>query len=414
MKKCMFKGMALLTMGFAFVACSHEGATYDENYASKEKVAQYEQAFITEFGSIASGHDWGFGRTQGARTRGEAVVSTSECWDIPSNFLNPAQNKEGHYANEIKNAANKDKITESIDIDFNNYLLQHVEKPNKNKKSFGQLQAYSSKSGWINVSNFSDGQNNNPKFLVGGLNKALKGTTLMKDMGGAPTSDGKLFRFGSEGNWSYNYKFFTYNGETFLCLNYGDNWWFIKIASVQKTTDVVAEGRIFCEDMGANDFDFNDVVFDVVFKKDKTIEIEILAHGGKLSISVADTPVTLGEMTNTGLKKVDSQKFTIQPVDGDYKYPNVLSIPVVVDPNGTAKAMELNGKPGTIPQKICTFRGTPWPDEYVNIKKVYPDFASWVNAQNPKEWEHLIVGRLADFDMSNNADDYVEPADNDD
>ena len=432
--KTIIKGMVLLLAGASFVACSKD-VSFDENAQKEAAEAQkeaevaklyatYESDFVKTFGSIAPGHDWGFGRTTGISTRGEAVVSTSECWDIPSNFLNPSESKEGKYANEIKKQSNKDKISDDLNINFNNYLLQHVEKPNKDKKKFGQLWAWSSEErAWIEVTHFAEGQNNNPKFSVGGLNKALKGTTLMKGMGGEAynnennnldPANGKLFRFGSPNNWHYDYKFFTYNGETFLCLKYNDNWWFIKIAAVQITNDIAAEGRIFCEDMGSNDFDFNDVVFDAVFKKStKKIEITVLAHGGILPIYIDGTKVSLDQMSNTGLKTVGVQTFEIDPVDGDFKYPNVVSIPVEVRPGGDANSYVLGANTGKSPQKICTFRGTPWPDEYVSILRAYPDFQGWVNTTQPNEWEHYVVKRLVDKNKDNNAEDYIEPVEDD-
>lgn len=41
MKKIMFKGMALLSMGFAFAACSHE-TVYDEKHVEKERSFDYD------------------------------------------------------------------------------------------------------------------------------------------------------------------------------------------------------------------------------------------------------------------------------------------------------------------------------------------------------------------------------------
>ena len=51
MKKLMIKGMALLSLGMVFVACSHEGATYDEKTrvitkADGEKIELYPKEWI--------------------------------------------------------------------------------------------------------------------------------------------------------------------------------------------------------------------------------------------------------------------------------------------------------------------------------------------------------------------------------
>ena len=72
-------------------------------------------------------------------------------------------------------------------------------------------------------------------------------------------------------------------------------------------------GRIMCEDLGnIGDFDFNDVVFDATIMNDGSINIIIHASGGTLPITVADRPVTLGTMMNTGVNWTDgTQSFTI-------------------------------------------------------------------------------------------------------
>lgn len=60
MKKCMFKGMALLTMGFAFVACSHEGELYNENAVIEDLTNQYKENFEKKYGKIDPNQSWDF------------------------------------------------------------------------------------------------------------------------------------------------------------------------------------------------------------------------------------------------------------------------------------------------------------------------------------------------------------------
>ena len=70
MKKSIMKGMSVLIAGMAFASCSHD-AVYDENYAEKEKVLTYEQAFIQKYGAISPTQDWDFTRSAAsASTRG--------------------------------------------------------------------------------------------------------------------------------------------------------------------------------------------------------------------------------------------------------------------------------------------------------------------------------------------------------
>ena len=57
MKKVVLNGFAMLLCGVAFVACSHNDASFDEGYKAKleamQRDAQYEDAFVKAFGPIA-------------------------------------------------------------------------------------------------------------------------------------------------------------------------------------------------------------------------------------------------------------------------------------------------------------------------------------------------------------------------
>ena len=149
----------------------------------------------------------------------------------------------------------------------------------------------------------------------------------------------------------------------------------------------MAEGRILCEDMGANDFDFNDVVFDATIMRTGEIKIKVLAHGGTLPIAIDGVEVTLGEMTNTGLAKAPTQEFTIAAVNGKPKYASINEIPITVVPNGDANdGYNLSSVKGSAPQKVCVPVGTYWPVEYMRINLAYTPFTSFVSTSSPAEW----------------------------
>ena len=164
--------------------------------------------------------------------------------------------------------------------------------------------------------------------------------------------------------------------------------------------------------MGANDFDFNDVVFDAYIMLNGDIQIEILAHGGELDIAVADRLVTLDKMSNTGLKTVNTQKFTITNQERQEKgWNSIASIPVVVYPKGiTANELSNESFPleaivGGIPQKICVPVGTMWPDEFIKISSAYSSFSTWAQERNPARWTYRTVPRLVDLKLGNNNPD---------
>ena len=68
----------MLSVGFAFVACSHDTIS-NENYVEKKRDAEYQQAFNKAFGTIASGHKWGFDQTTGRSLTRTSLVSSSKC-----------------------------------------------------------------------------------------------------------------------------------------------------------------------------------------------------------------------------------------------------------------------------------------------------------------------------------------------
>ena len=448
MKKCMFKGMALLTMGFAFVACSHE-TVYDENHAEKERTFDYDQAFAKEFGTIAKGHKWGFDQTTGHSFTRASYDKTHEVWIIPENFTHGRRTKEGNAANAVQAAFNTN-LSQTLNMDFKNYWLQHVDMPKNVKVDIVCLEAYNSNTkAWEAVKNFDAGKNEtdfqiekeydveitaeSQNFLAE-MNTSAACTTLMTDMGGEgdPQNGNKIFRVkmkekkGKTTSYYYNYDYyflpnFSYHKNDAQSI-YGDflgfyftspqngktGFWVIKIAAAEKYTPttpnpVAAEGRVLCEDMGANDFDFNDVVFDAWIMKTGEIKIKVLAHGGKLPIAIDGVNVTLGQMTNTGVNTADYQEFTIAAVDGKAKYASIDAIPVTVNPNGAAdNTYNLEAKVGSAPQKICVPIGTDYPDEYVKISEAYTPFTEWVSILSPSDWTYTVNAILVDGILSNN------------
>ncbi len=429
MKKYLLSMAAVLSLGMVIVSCSSKDV-YDEGNAAdlkqQQRVATYQQAFTKEFGTIASGHQWGFDQTTGHSSKTRlAVSSTPDLWIIPDNFMGGNPNAEGWNANGLDWDGSVSSLSKTLsDFDFSNYFLQHVEQPKGGYVKNGtQLQAYNSSTGkWEDVTGFSKGKSTTAfnltgdyldietTYFSGALNKSAARTTLMADMGGS-SDNGNLFRIQDEVKikgkvsyeYNYDYGFITkpaYHketgewvpAETFLVIEFsGNNHWIIRIGEAQKfkieENPVVAEGRVFCEDMGANDFDFNDVVFDATILKTGVIEIKVLAHGGTLPVAIDGVDVTLGEMTNTGGEKANYQEFTIPAVNGNPKYATIDAIPVTVNPNGGAdNTYNLTAPIGSAPQKICVPVGTLWPKEYTKINLAYSPFTEWVSILDPAEW----------------------------
>ena len=152
----------------------------------------------------------------------------------------------------------------------------------------------------------------------------------------------------------------------------------------EENATLYATGRVLCEDLGSSlDFDFNDIVFDAFIYKDGSINIEIKARGGTLPVSVAGVPVTMKQMSNTGINTDNFQLIKISAEEAKAKgWREIVDIPIVVQTSqaGEVISFELTAQVGKVPQKICTHIGAHWPKEYTRIDKGYPNFRNYVAA----------------------------------
>jgi len=452
MKKLLILGMAVLTACAGFTGCSKSADVYDPGTKDKEKEQQvinlrnaYSNAFVQQFGNIASNQTWGFGKAKTSRSVSRGAVndpSSLTGYAMPTNAAYVAEfNNFNKYVDAIyakfKNADKSQFLTvqDLLDkgVNLENYYLQHVYK-GKNKgntgaqhKDFQYLYAYNYKTGaYEEVLDFEKGKNN--KEFYNGANVVVKGVTFMLDMGTPDETKEMMFAWapkkGTDGGVSdarfSKYAILEIEGDYYIGFDYTNVWnkkeydftgdftgWIIRIAKAEPTTtpppaDPI-QARIFCEDMGSiGDFDFNDVVFDAVAKTNGDIDITVLASGASYGISIDGVAVTMGKMTNTGVKEAPVQKFTIKAVNGQPKYANFGDIPITVNPGGDALPYNLEAPAGKAPQKICTYVGVDWADEYVSIERAYNGFKTWVNTATPETWSANQVEDLTDLDLTNN------------
>lgn len=151
--------------------------------------------------------------------------------------------------------------------------------------------------------------------------------------------------------------------------------------------------RLIGEDLTVDensDFDFNDVVVDVVVEGKKNTELILRAAGGTYPLYIkkgndvfeihdlfgVDTNV----MVNTGTGSVEKDPVHIQT---DWNIPTVESvneIQLYVMKNGNK--LVLNADQGRPASKICVPTTFEWCDERQSIEKVYKPFAQWVANQD--------------------------------
>lgn len=194
----------------------------------------------------------------------------------------------------------------------------------------------------------------------------------------------------------------------------GSSWTIGEPDTESKVENLIASGRVFCEDLGQvtrEDIDFNDVVFDayiyeVKFYRNNNLEstdtickITLLAAGGTLPLTVAGKEVhdCFGEGTGTIINTIVDEEgsygnswVTKSPIDlGTFNYSKIVDIPIVVlYGNGTVQ--ELEAGMGKVPRKICVPIGTPWAKERNKLKAAYPDFQDYVNNSTPGIWSNRV------------------------
>ncbi len=199
-----------------------------------------------------------------------------------------------------------------------------------------------------------------------------------------------------------------------------------------QTTQLIEQGRVFCEDLGKisrNDLDFNDVVFDayvtkiqpfdVIMKTEDDVpqpndtiwgtatyktEIVLLAAGGTLPLTLAgsyDVHDVLGHNPYTTIINTiaDKKNGTYGNVTADpnpdpvqlgtnFNYSSIVEIPIKVQ-YSDGSTLELKAEQGWAPHKILVPIGTKWCRERENIADAYPKFKEYVNnvGDQPKFWD---------------------------
>ena len=400
--------------------------------ASELAQAKYEQAFIERFGQPAPNQTWGFGNVTKALTR--AAITNNNQWYDPNycNYEEPAAitpEEEVFVMNWFKTHTKADGTT----FDFNNYFIQQVGCSNdscpltatvwekyENGDDVYRNESYTVYSknhmDWIfanmnaegtkydEVNNFNTGsgsimlmENSETKFGFGfkdswgNVNNLVSQNYLMAEI--EVPGIGKGYYVGLD----YQTQKKAWNGhsnENYLSADLKPNGKYddrvLKIVPAKKKT-LKGDYRVIAEDLTVgeknNDFDFNDVVFDIKFNypSGKTTII-LQAAGGTLPLEVGGVevhgkfgvPVTT--MVNTGGVKKDPVTFEL---DGTFDYqPDKIEVKVQKDGNWVV----LQAPIGKVASKICVDVNYDWCAERQDIENKYPNFAQWVKNTTPSEW----------------------------
>ena len=192
---------------------------------------------------------------------------------------------------------------------------------------------------------------------------------------------------------AFDYESVKFEGDGSLERNsvYGDGYyndWIVKVSpgNMVGTPETV---RVMCEDLGGSfDWDFNDVVFDVSFRRYGSqiyACIAVQAAGGTLPITIGTTDPDyevhklLGDGSLTPI--IHPWTFAYYEVEytGEFSDDNTLNaknIPIYV--NGQTATYAISNK-SAIAQEFACPDYVQWSEELVNICVTYPNVPEWVS-----------------------------------
>lgn len=212
---------------------------------------------------------------------------------------------------------------------------------------------------------------------------------------------------------TYDGYYLGFDYETYMNTNWQPdgyyNNWIMKISDAlpQSTPEPSSYvRRVMCEDLGnTDDFDFNDLVFDVSFTKDTagkyTANVTVRAVGGTLPIYIGtdiDEDNELHKAMGAEVKQpvnvgasngVETSKTVTRTISG-LSEPNADLVPICVvrDGNKATLLPSTRELTGAAPTKICVPTTVKWMKERMDIEKNgYEKFGDYVGNRDVKFWE---------------------------
>lgn len=444
MKKIVFAMAALLSTSAAFVSCT-DTEVFDEGAAEQAKVAQvenkYKEAFVEHFGEVAPNQSWDFSmnnvpevqqsQVETAETRATLFGPSYEQLPAPT-FKKEAignriletlhqtltGNKRYPFADEDfpivqKILNNKDSIPvqewpyQYAQINLHpffshgsallNFYFLGVEYTQKDDKfnwgtlsyniyEYQDFHAFCFKSmgnKWSSIVSRSDLKTN-----WGMNNYVMVNTTNMNGQNGfkwfVASRETDYFDHSTNAETMNKCKIFNVNNRTYVAFDCdGDGRYWDLVCWLE---DLSPAKRYMVEDLGSiGDFDFNDIVFDVVCKngtgegtnKPAQYECLVRAMGGTIDFTIkvgqstwtkstSQSTYAVTDMVNTKEGDYDTSKILASfPVNGWIPAKNDVTVTVV----GKDGIFVLPfPKDGEIPYIVCTSVGKDWSKERINVE----------------------------------------------
>ena len=427
-------GIAAVAICAAFTSCSKNNDVYQGSQpeAPKTEVQKYEDAFNKAFGPVGSNVDWGFGSAK-ASTR--SVIKTDMTNYPKTGNPAPITAKEAAY---VTKWFQENPGLSEVGKDWTNFYVQFVSGDQTNKKGIWHRH---------DINPQPEGRDWDEDFTVnGGMDKLHVGATRDQNA----TDHINDFNAKTGGPWSVAY---VQNGSA-LQWGYHSSWgednkapngdgyyWYFKMADIEVPGDCFEDGvartgcyvglslygakwdngekilgyqrlqyaedwilkvtndtkplyRVIAEDLNAtekSDFDFNDVVFDVVKAEGGKTTLKLIACGGiyKLTVGGVEVHGVFGEaakadgtypMINTGKgPEYEPKEFQI---DGEYKTPaEIKNIKIIVYKPGNENGIELTANTGKPACKILVDDAFNVIPENKDISNEYGNFTNYVQGK---------------------------------
>ena len=379
--------------GIAFSSCSSDKINIDYNAQKSNEYALswHQWASKNAIGNIASNQTWGcwdFVTIDTSAVTKSANPNSNQWADfstVPSNLTEEQKDKVMDFFGR------EDAASKTTSVNWSDFYVQQIGNGNDDTRHFmNKLICSNGKQGTEHVNNFNANTPFNTKMLM---------------------QDCSTEWFGyHDSRHSKDEEFFicvngavideSLNGRFFIGFDYEDknknrdniyNDWVICISPCEYTKGT----RIICEDMGViGDFDFNDIVFDVVSfydysKRQFDYIITLRAVGGTIEAYIGGVEahqaigVSTTTMVNTG-KQVSP--IAIFRIHGNYK--TIKDIPISCKNNYGEWILTCADAHPT--QLLAVSLDFKWCKEQKSITDVYPLFKDYVSEPST-QWQSNVV-----------------------
>jgi len=413
MKKIILAMTAMLSASAAFVSCSDKNL-YDESAVENAKIQQtqtkYKEAFVKHFGNVDPDQNWDFSQVNYPET--EQTTTATRAWsssqlpapvwkepDVFTSFFH-ALVGDTYYPNADADFETVKTLVESqpvVDWPYQyaqvnlhpfyshgtsvlNYYFLGVQYNQKTRRGiiYPEFNGFCFLSMGNKWSKITDGFQ---LFTYMNMNSyATVNTTNMQGVDGfkwfVASRDTEYFSSINNANPLEKCKMFYVNGHTYVALDCnGDGIYSDLICWVE---DCSPAKRYMVEDLGGiGDFDFNDIVFDVVYNESKKkFQCVVRAMGGTLDFNLK---VGSTEWSKSGAQyNIEEMYNTIDPdytsteyarFDVDNWQPELNDVTVTVKGNDGVFVLPFP-KDGEIPYMIATNIVKPWSKERVNVNSL--------------------------------------------